>query len=96
MSCCVSEISPTHAQTSPLHAHPCTPLSSEEILAAVALIKKQSVHNATTRFVAVTLKEQSKVDVLRDAAMPLPRFAQVTLLDNRCLTSDMLCDSGSV
>lgn len=68
---------------SPPILHPLEPLSSAEVAAAVALLKKEGKVTPTTRFVSVSLKEPDKA--LVHAFQPgqsIPRQAKAVLFDN--------------
>lgn len=67
--------------------HPCEPLSPQEILVGVEIIKAHAVYSATnTRIVSITLEEPFKKLVMESnltSEVHLDREAHVVLLDNR-------------
>jgi primary-amine oxidase len=70
------------ATSVPLLAHPLEPLTPEEIVAAVTLLRKQQAQDPRVRFVSVTLHEPAKDEVLAfKYGDPLVRRAFVVLLD---------------
>jgi primary-amine oxidase len=66
----------------PTATHPLEPLTSEEIRAAVSVLKEQRSLSALVRFVSVTLHEPKKSEVLAfQPGDPLVRRAFLVLLD---------------
>lgn len=64
--------------------HPLEPLSKEEILAAVQILKEQKQLGDADRFVSVMLKEPKKETVLSfDSSKPFDREAFIVILNNK-------------
>src|SRR5262245_6238239 len=69
--------------TLPQVSHPLDPLSAEEIVAAVALIRADARARARLRFASIALQEPPKAAVLAFApGDPIERTALAVLLDN--------------
>jgi Cu2+-containing amine oxidase len=67
-------------------SHPCEPLSHDELLKAVEIIKSYSQYNSTTRFISISLHEPLKSDVFEfidKHKTECKREARAVLLDNR-------------
>ena len=70
-------------QTARRTGHPLDPLSAEEIIAAVRILREQRTLSERCRFIQVALREPSKEKVLAyDADTPIERVAAIVVLDN--------------
>ena len=74
---------PEAVQAPTSHPHPLDPLSADELLQAVSILRRDRDIGARVRFETVTLREPAKSDVLAyDGSRALPREAFICVLDN--------------